>query len=169
MLSTVRHLRELAAAISALANMHARGLIALSGFTMMLAKMQHSVLFVAKLRKVRLSTYMEESFLVKGFTNWKDATRLFARHENCDFHKSSAAALASRVDVGDMLSRQAATEKQQNRQYLLKVLSSIRFLARQGLSLRHSCQVRESENQDSLATTPLFATTPINLSSLIIS
>ena len=89
-----------------------------------------------KERKVRLSTYIEESFLVKGFTNWKDATRLFARHENCDFHKSSAAALASRVDVGDMLSRQAATEKQQNRQYLLKVLSSIRFLARQGLPLR---------------------------------
>ena len=89
-----------------------------------------------KERKVRLSIYIEESFLVKGFTNWKDATRLFARHENCDFHKSSAAALASRVDVGDMLSRQAATEKQQNRQYLLKVLSSIRFLARQGLPLR---------------------------------
>lgn len=86
--------------------------------------------------KVRLSTYIEESFLVKGFTNWKDATRIFMKHQSCDFHKSAAAALASRVDVGDMLSRQAATEKQQNRQYLLKVLSSIRFLARQGLPLR---------------------------------
>ena len=77
----------------------------------------------------------EESFLVKGFMNWKDATRMFGKHENCDFHKSAAAALASRVDVGDMLSKQAATEKQQNRQYLLKVLSSIRFLTRQGLPL----------------------------------
>ena len=86
--------------------------------------------------KVRLSSYTEESFLVKGFINWKDATRIFAKHEISDFHRSSAAALASKVDVGDMLSKQAATEKQQNRQYLLKVLSSIRFLARQGLPLR---------------------------------
>lgn len=86
--------------------------------------------------KMRLSSHTEESFLVKGFINWKDATRVFAKHESCDFHKSTAAALASRVDVADMLSKQAATEKQQNRQYLLKVLSSIRFLARQGLPLR---------------------------------
>ncbi len=86
--------------------------------------------------KIRLSSYTEGSFLVKGFTNWKDATRMFTKHESCDFHKSTAVALASRVDVGDMLSKQAATEKQQNRQYLLKVLSSIRFLARQGLPLR---------------------------------
>lgn len=89
-----------------------------------------------KERKVKLSSYAEESFLVKGFTNWKDATRIFARHENCEFHQISAAALANRVNVGDMLSKQAATEKQQNRQYLLKVLTSIRFLARQGLPFR---------------------------------
>ena len=85
--------------------------------------------------KMRLSSHTEESFLVKGFINWKDATRVFAKHESCDFHKSTAAALASRVAVADMLSKQAATEKQQNRQYLLKVLSSIRFLACQGLPL----------------------------------
>ena len=47
--------------------------------------------------------------------NWKDATRVFTKHESCVFHKSTAAALVSRVDVGDMLSKQAATEKQQNR------------------------------------------------------
>ena len=38
--------------------------------------------------------------------------------------------------MGDMLSKQAATEKQQNRQYLLKVLTSIRFLACQRLPFR---------------------------------
>ena len=38
--------------------------------------------------------------------------------------------------MGDMLSKQAATEKQQNRQYLLQVLTSIRFLARQGIPFR---------------------------------
>jgi len=71
----------------------------------------------------------EQAFLVKGFTNWKDGTRCFSRHESCDFHKACVAALASTVDVGDMLSRQAATEKQANREYLLKLLSTVRFLA----------------------------------------
>ena len=78
----------------------------------------------------------ERAFLEKGFTNWKDGTRSFSKHESCDFHKVCAAALASTVDVGDMLSRQAASEKRVNREYLLKVLSTVRFLARQGLALR---------------------------------
>jgi len=47
----------------------------------------------------------EQPFLVKGFTNWKDGTCCFSRHESCDFHKVCVAALASTVDVGDMLSR----------------------------------------------------------------
>ena len=55
--------------------------------------------------KMRLSSQTEESFLVKGFINWKDATKVFAKYESCDFHKSTAAALASRVDVADMLSK----------------------------------------------------------------
>ena len=78
----------------------------------------------------------EQAFLVKGFTNWKDATRCFSRHESCDFHKVCTAALASTVDVGDMLSQQAAAEKKANREYLLKLLSSVRFLACQELALR---------------------------------
>ncbi len=72
----------------------------------------------------------EQAFLVKGFTNWKDGTRSFAKHEGCDFHKMCAAALQSTVDVGDMLVQQAAAEKRENREYLLKLLSTIRFLAR---------------------------------------
>ena len=67
--------------------------------------------------KIRLSACTEESFVVKGFLNWKDATRAFVKHESCNFHKSAAAALASRVDITDMLSKQAAAEKQENRQY----------------------------------------------------
>ena len=53
-----------------------------------------------------------------------------------DLEWPKSSALASRVDIRDVLSKQAASEKQQNRQYLLKVLSSIRFLAHQGLQLR---------------------------------
>ena len=78
----------------------------------------------------------EQAFLVKGFTNWKAATRCFSRHESCDCHKLCAAALASTVDVGNMLSQKAAAEKKANREYLLKLLSSVQFHACQGLALR---------------------------------
>ena len=55
----------------------------------------------------------ESSFLVDGFTNWKDATTKFAKHESSDFHKRCSEALLFRVDVGELLDRQAATEKEQ--------------------------------------------------------
>jgi len=80
--------------------------------------------------KVRLSGLSEQSFVIKGFTNWKDATRVFIKHESCDFHKQAVAALANKADIGEMLSKQHALEKISN---LLKVLSSLRFLAGQGL------------------------------------
>lgn len=74
--------------------------------------------------KMRLSACTEESFIIKGFLNWKDFARAFIKHENYNFHKSAAAALASRVNIAGMLSKQAAAKKK-NLQYLLKVLSSI--------------------------------------------
>ena len=94
---------------------------------MMLARLGYCFLCckAVKERKVDLMSY----------TNWKDVTRIFAWHEKCEFHRLSCAALANKVNVGDLLSKQAATQ-QRNRQYLLKVLSSIRYLAHQGLSFR---------------------------------
>ena len=86
--------------------------------------------------RAKITGQAEGSFLVNGFTNWKDATTKFAKHESSDFHKACAEALSSTVDIGDMLNKQAVTEKQANREYLLKVLSTVRFLARQGLALR---------------------------------
>ena len=38
--------------------------------------------------------------------------------------------------MGEMLSREHAQEKSENRQCLLQILSNIRFLSRQGLALR---------------------------------
>ena len=39
-------------------------------------------------------------------------------------------------DVGEMLSHEHQQEKQTNRQMLLKIISCIRYLARQGMALR---------------------------------
>ena len=46
----------------------------------------------------KITGLAEDSFLVNGFTNWKDATTKFAKHESSDFHKVCAEALSSTVD-----------------------------------------------------------------------
>ena len=89
-----------------------------------------------KAGKAKVSGSAEKSFLSTGFTNWQGATRAFKKHEESHFHKLCSSALATTMDVGDMLNAAAITEKENNRKYMLKVLSSIRFLARQGLALR---------------------------------
>ena len=63
---------------------------------------------------------------------------LKATNDVADMLSQAAATEALKVtnDVADMLSQAAATEKKNNREYLLKIISSIRFLGRQGLPLR---------------------------------
>ena len=57
-----------------------------------------------------LTRLSEASFLIKGFTNWKDATRVLAKHESSYFHKLATEAPKATNDVADM-SKAAATEK----------------------------------------------------------
>ena len=85
-------------------------------------------------RRVLVTGKAEKGFLGTGFTNWKDASVKFAKHESSDFHKSCIESLTS-ADVGDTLNRESNSAKQANREYLLRLLSSVRFLARQGLAL----------------------------------
>ena len=63
---------------------------------------------------------LQQAFLIKGFTNWEDTTRVFSKHETSDFHKQ---AVADTADIGVMLSSQLAKEKQANCEYLLNVMS----------------------------------------------
>ena len=63
---------------------------------------------------------------------------LKATNDVADMLSKAAATetLKATRDVADMLSQAAATEKNNNREYLRKIISSIRFLGRQGLPLR---------------------------------
>ena len=80
------------------------------------------------------------AFTSNGFKNWKDATISFKNHEASASHKEALQVVmvipATCSDVGEMLSREHAQEKSENRQCLLRILSNIRFLSRQGLALR---------------------------------
>jgi len=82
----------------------------------------------------------DPSFVQKGFCYWKDATIAFKKHELSECHKEAVQVAIvlprSCPDVGEMLSSQHAHQKKQNRECLLKIISNLKFLARQGLPLR---------------------------------
>ena len=90
---------------------------------------------------MKLGGNMKDSiFLSGGFSNWKDATVRFVKHEQTTTHKIAVDLVVTLPrttrDVGEMLSSAHAAEKAVNRHCLLKIAESIRFLARQGLPLR---------------------------------
>ena len=74
-------------------------------------------------RLSKVSGLAEASFLRNGYTNWKDATRNFTNHEKTDFHRQAAVALQPKKDVSEMLSSKVATDKQNNQDYLLRILT----------------------------------------------
>lgn len=84
----------------------------------------------------------ELSFVETGFSAWKKATESgkgFTKHAKLNFHKNATSMLATALttkDVAEQLSSQHEAEKMVRRRNLLKILSSVRFLARQGLPLR---------------------------------
>ena len=74
-----------------------------------------------------------------GFCNWKDATVAFRKHESSACHRDAVVMCSIRSttrDIGEQLSQQHHEEKLKNRQALCQVISSIKYLCRQGLALR---------------------------------
>ena len=47
-------------------------------------------------RKLFVRAHAETSYTVSGFTNWKDPTCSFRKHEDCEFHKSAVSTLGPR-------------------------------------------------------------------------
>ena len=78
--------------------------------------------------------------MCKGYSNWKDATIRIRNHELSACHREAVDMIirlpATIQHIGQLLSRQYASETANNRRVLLKILSSLRFLARHALSFR---------------------------------
>ena len=96
---------------------------------------------VAERRNLPVSTgNKDQAFISVGFSNWKKAIECFGKHEkSASYHQ--AVDLVEKIpqtvmNVGDMLSSAHAQQKSENREMLKIILSSIQFLARQGLALR---------------------------------
>ena len=90
--------------------------------------------------KLNWASNADEAFISKGFSNWKDASVKFANHESSNCHKEAVLKVvtlpAVTRDVAESLSEQHRQDKLERRKCFMKILSNIRFLARQGLALR---------------------------------
>ena len=85
------------------------------------------------------SSKSEVSFISRGYTNWKNATAGFRKHESTDCHKEAVEIhlLPQQcVDISVTFQKSLIEERQSNRKNLFAIIRSIRFLARQGLALR---------------------------------
>ena len=78
--------------------------------------------------------------IIDGFSNWKNATSLFAQHEKSSCHRQAVDVVitipATNRDVAEMLSSQLVKEKENNRCMLIMIITCLQFLVRQGLPLR---------------------------------
>ena len=95
-----------------------------------------------QLNQLKCST-LEPAFISTDYGNWKDATAKkagFSAHEKSDCHHEAVQRVvtlpATTKDVGESLSEAHEGEKVIARQNLLKILSNLRFLARQTQALR---------------------------------
>ena len=74
------------------------------------------------------------AFISAGYHNWKAATdsrKGFAKHHHSAYHNMAIQALSNRFDdIGKLLSDAHRAEKDTNKQMLLHVLSTVRYLAR---------------------------------------
>ena len=86
----------------------------------------------------------ENAFVTSGFDNWKKAHERFTQHAQSDLHKESIlkVELLKQDSVRALLDKQAMAEQKQHRDQLLKQLSSLRFLLRQGLAVRSHDDMR---------------------------
>ena len=75
-----------------------------------------------------------DAFTKKGFSNWKKAcekSRGFKKHQTSKAHQEALARYvktATSHDVIDLISSEAAFQRSQDRQMLLKILTNIRYL-----------------------------------------
>lgn len=79
------------------------------------------------------------SFATTGFQNWQKASSKLNQHDKSDMHASAMMAvrhLMQKDSIGKSLGQQNEAVKEERRTILLKELSSLVFLLRQGLSVR---------------------------------
>lgn len=91
------------------------------------------------LNQLTLSKSKENSFIIDGFNNWKDATRAFERHRNSACHREALLKWSQHTkgtSINIRLQSQLVSTQEKGKRCLLKLFTSVEYLARQGLPLR---------------------------------
>ena len=90
-------------------------------------------------KKLLSSSHADLAFKSSGFYNWKDATVKFTQHAASKCHQEAVLKVitlpSTSRDIAECMSAQVTVERLDRRQCFLKILSNIRFLARQGLPM----------------------------------
>ena len=87
-----------------------------------------------------MSTKAEPTFTTTGFSDWKKATTRFKEHESSQAHRDVVFAhvSANSTSVNAMLQSQVKPQAQATRRTsLMKQLTALQYLLRQGLSIRN--------------------------------
>ena len=86
-----------------------------------------------------LSIQVDKAFIETGYSNWKNTGKGFSNHQASEFHKAAhSALLPGTADVGELLYDVHSEQKKENRQFLMKIISDLRYLARQAEPFRGS-------------------------------
>ena len=89
-------------------------------------------------RLLNFSTKGDDAFVRSGFSRWKNALECFAKHEASSTHREAMMKLqnVASVNIGAILDSKRKEQQLRRQEMLQKHLSSVRYLARQGLALR---------------------------------
>ena len=89
---------------------------------------------------LRFAVKGEDAFIIFGFNNWKKAHERFLKQEQSGPHKEALLKIdvLKQESIHASLSKQVQTEQRLCREMLLKQLSSLKFLAKQGLAVRRN-------------------------------
>lgn len=88
---------------------------------------------------VHISTQFDGAFIRNGFKNWKKANEKFRKHETSHFHRLAVSNLIftqTQQPVNAQLDKQVASEQQSAQEVLVNIITSLMYLAEQGLALR---------------------------------
>ena len=89
-------------------------------------------------KKLWFGKNFKDAFILTGMNNWKDATRVFQKHENSQVHIESVEKVIVKGDkhIDEVMSEKNQKQKEENRRCLLQIVKSLRYLARQSLAIR---------------------------------
>ena len=87
---------------------------------------------------MQFATKSEDGFMVSGFDNWKKAHERFVKHADSGTHKEALLKieLMKQDGINSSLSKQLQADQKVHR--MIKQLTSLRFLAKQGLAIRRN-------------------------------